>query len=213
MSYLKKIEDANRSMQVFAGGIVEGGNVRTPCGPRRIELVRPGDLIVTRDNGLQPVRMVWKRELTAADLAVNSDLAPIRFKPRALGPMMPQRDLCVAPDHGILVPGYRLMGQDRNTCCLIKARDLADVSDATYVDRSADVVRYFTLVFDTHQIFSCNGMQIESFLPNEGTVANLDECLRADLVRRFPELKREPNAYPPAEYKVVENIDYLPEQA
>ena len=80
MSYLKKIEDANRTMQVFAGGIVEGANVRTPCGPRRVDLVRPGDLIVTRDNGLQPVRMDWKRDLTAADLAVNSKLDPFRFE-------------------------------------------------------------------------------------------------------------------------------------
>lgn len=212
MSYLKKIEDANRTMQVFAGGIVEGANVRTPCGPRRVDLVRPGDLIVTRDNGLQPVRMVWKRELTAADLAVNSELSPIRFKPRAVGPMMPQRDLCVAPDHRVLVPGYRLVGQDRTTCCLIEARDLAGVSDAAYVDRSAAVVRYFTLVFDSHQIFSCNGLQTESFLPSAGSVKNLDECLREDLVRRFPQLRREPNAYPPAEYKVVENFDYIPDQ-
>lgn len=213
MSYLKKIEEANRSLQVFTGGIVQGGNVRTPCGPRRIELVRPGDLIVTRDNGLQPVRMVWKREISSAEMAMNSDLAPIRFKPRAVGPMMPQRDLSVAPDHRLLVPGYRLFGHDQTTCCLIEARELAGVSDSAYVDRASDVVQYFTLVFDTHQIFSCNGLPIESFLPTAGTVAALDDGLRDDLVRRFPQLKREPNAYPPAEYKVVKGVDYLPHNA
>ncbi|MGR3660969.1 MAG: Hint domain-containing protein [Paracoccaceae bacterium] len=213
MSYLKKIEEVNRTIQVFTGGIVEGGNVRTPCGPRRIELVRPGDLIVTRDNGLQPVRMVWKRTISTADMIVNPDLAPIRFKPRAIGPMMPQKDLSVSPDHRLLVPGYRLFGQDQTTCCLIEAREIAGVSDAAYVDRSAATVNYFTLVFDTHQIFSCNGLTIESFLPTAGTVAALDDGLRDDLVRRFPQLKREPNSYPPAEYKVVKGVDYLPHHA
>ncbi|MCH7911273.1 MAG: Hint domain-containing protein, partial [Candidatus Hydrogenedentes bacterium] len=62
MSYLKKIEELNRNPTSFPGGIVEGANVRTPCGPRRVELVRAGDLIVTRDNGLQPVRAIWRRE-------------------------------------------------------------------------------------------------------------------------------------------------------
>jgi hypothetical protein len=213
MSYLKKIEDANRVVQVFAGGIVAGANVRTPCGPRRIELVRPGDLIVTRDNGLQPVRMVWMREITTTDMIVNSDLAPIRLKPRAIGPMMPQRDICVAPDHRILVPGYRLHGEEKTKCCFIEARDLADASDAAYVDRSRDVVKYITLIFDTHQVFSCNGLPVESFLPTEGTVAALDVGLREDLIRRFPQLKREPNSYPPAGYKLAEDIQYLPDNA
>lgn len=213
MSYLKKIGDANKSLQVFLGGIVEGANVRTPCGPRRVELLRAGDLIVTRDNGLQPVRMVWTREITTAEMTVNVDLAPIRFKPRALGPMMPQRDLSVAPEHRVLVPGYRLFGEDQTTCCLIEARELAGVSDSAYVDRAATVVRYFTLVFDTHQIFSCNGLPIESFLPTVGTVAALDDNLRDDLVRRFPQLKREPSSYPPAEYKVVKGIQYMPDHA
>jgi hypothetical protein len=210
MSYLKKVEGDASAEIAFAGGIVEGANVRTPCGPRRIELVRPGDLIVTRDTGLQPVRMVWSRDVSCAQMAANPSLAPIRLKPRALGPMMPQKDLCLAPDHRVLVPGYRLAGLDQNASCLIEARDLAGASDAAYVDRSAEVVRCFTLIFDTHQIFCVNGLPVESFLPSAGAVACLSEEFRDALVRRFPQLRREPNSYPPAEYKVVNGVEYLP---
>lgn len=210
MSYLKKVEGDAEATIAFAGGIVEGANVRTPCGPRRIELVRPGDLIVTRDTGLQPVRMVWSRELSCAQLTANPSLAPIRLKPRALGPMMPQKDLCLAPDHRVLVPGYRLAGPEQTASCLMEARDLAGVSDAAYVDRSAEVVRCFTLIFDTHQIFCVNGLPVESFLPSAGAVASLSEEFRDALVRRFPQLRREPNSYPPAEYKAVNGVEYLP---
>lgn len=209
MSYLKKIEGDADAKIGFAGGIVEGGNVRTPCGPRRVELVRPGDLIVTRDTGLQPVRMVWKKELSAAQIAACPDLAPIRLKPRALGPMMPQRDLCLAPDHRVLVPGYRLAGPDNKRGCLIEARELAGSSDAAYVDRSAETVRCFTLVFDSHQIFCVNGLPVESFLPTASSVAGLAEDFRDALVQRFPQLRREPNSYPPAEYRALDGVEYL----
>ncbi len=213
MSYLKKIKGDADVIVGFAGGIVEGANVRTPCGPRRVELVRPGDLIVTRDTGLQPVRMVWKRELSATQIAVHPDLAPIRLKPRALGPMMPQRDLCLAPDHRVLVPGYRLAGVDQKRGCLIEARELAGSSDGAYVDRSAEMVRCFTLVFDSHQIFCVNGLPVESFLPTASSVAGLSEEFRDALVQRFPQLRREPNAYPPAEYTALNGIEYLTAQA
>ena len=209
MTYLKKVEGDAVATTSFAGGIVEGANVRTPCGPRRVELVRPGDLIVTRDTGLQPVRMVWSRQVTSAQMIANPDLAPIRLKPRALGPMMPQKDLCLTPDHRVLVPGYRLAGQEKNTSCLIEARELAGASDAAYVDRSAEVVRCFTLIFDSHQIFCVNGLPVESFLPSAGAVASLSDEFRDALVRRFPQLRREPNSYPPAEYQAVNGVEYI----
>jgi len=211
MSYLKKIEDANKPSMNFPGGIVLGANVRTPCGPRRIEMVRADDLIVTRDNGLQPVRMIWKREVSLADIVINPDLAPVRFKPRAVGPMMPQKDVCVAADHRVLVPGYRLLGEEKTACCLLEALEFAEASDAAYVDRSAEVVTYFTLVFDTHQIFSADGLFSESFLPTTKNLAALDESLRDNMVRRFPLLKRQPDAYPAAKYKSVTGVEYLPE--
>jgi len=213
MTYLTRIEDATATSKTFQGGLVEGANVRTPCGPRRVELVRPGDLIVTRDMGLQPVRMVWSREVSTAEMVANPDLAPIRLQPRAIGPMMPQHHLSIAPNHRILVPGYRLLGQENTTCCLIEAREMAGVSDAAYVDRSREVVRYYTFVFDSHQMFCVNGLPVESFLPTASAVAGLNANMREDLVRRFPQLKREPNSYPPAEYTVVIGAEYLPDHA
>ncbi len=212
MSYLKKIEGEADAAIPFTGGIVEGANLRTPCGLRRVELVRPGDLIVTRDNGLQPVRMVWKREITSAQMAARPDLAPIRLKPRAIGPMMPQKDLCLAPDHRVLVPGYRLAGHDQRESCLIEARELAGSSDAAYVDRCGDRVNCYTVIFDSHQIFCVNGLPVESFLPTAGALATLSADFRDAIVRRFPQLRREPNAYPPAEYRVVQGAEYLPAQ-
>ncbi len=95
-------------------------------------------------------------------------------------------------------------GRKSNASCLIEARELAGASDAAYVDRSAETVACFTLVFDTHQIFCVNGLPVESFLPTASAVASLSDDFRDALVQRFPQLRREPNSYPPAEYRALE---------
>ncbi len=89
-----------KQQRTASTGLSGSASLRTPCGARRVENLRPGDLVVTRDNGLQPVRMVWTRTVTAAEIAADPSLAPVRLKPRAIGPMMPQRDLIVAAGHG-----------------------------------------------------------------------------------------------------------------
>lgn len=206
MTRIAKIESAAGPIL----GLAATASVRTPCGPRRAENVRPGDLIVTRDAGLQPVRMVWTRQVGPNDLAADPSLAPVRMKPRAIGPMMPQRDLLVAADHKVLVPGYRLADVPDTTCQLITARALADASDEIFFDRSVEEMTYYNIVFDTHQVFCANGLPVESYLPNAKTLSQFDETVRgnlSDLLGEDPEGK----AYPPSSYAVADAEGYRPE--
>ncbi len=196
----------------FPGGIAEGASVRTPCGLRRVEMVRPGDLIVTRDNGLQPVRRVWKRVVSPARINADRALAPVCLLPRALGPMLPQNRVLLAPDQRVLVPGYRVSGQESTAGCLVRACDLAAGCDDAYIDFAPGDLRLFTLVFDSHQVFCANGLPVESFLANAtGTIA-LAAHLRAELLHLFPRLKRQPHAYPRVKYRVVDAAKFLPDR-
>ena len=95
--------------------------------------------------------------------------------------------------------------------CLLKARELAGTSDAVYVDFTAEIVRYCTLVFDAHQVFCCNGLPVESFYPSAETILDLDDGLRDDLLCLFPKLKRKRTAYPALKYKVAVGAEYLVE--
>jgi len=210
MSFESRIDPEIVQATGFAGGLVEGANVRTPCGPRRIEMVRPGDLIVTRSGGLQPVRLIWKRTVTQDMMRQNPGLAPIRLKSRAVGPMMPQRDLVVAADHRLLIPGYRVQGVPDDTCVLIEARELAGTSDAVYVDRSLETVTYYQMVFDSHKVLAANGLPVESFLPSAPALQTLETSMREALMQRYPQLKKEPDSYPPAEFPTASGIEYLP---
>jgi hypothetical protein len=148
----------------LAIGLAGNANVRTPCGARHVANLRPGDLVVTRDHGLRPVRLVWSRTVTEAEMAADPSLAPVCLRPRAIGPMMPQRDLLVGGDHRLLIPGYRLTDRPDTSAALIPAREIAGTSDAAFVDRAQGEMTYWNLVFDAHEVFTANGLPVESFL-------------------------------------------------
>lgn len=192
-------------------GLSGAATLRTPCGARRVENVRPGDLIVTRDNGLQPVRMVWSRAVSASDIAADPSLAPVRLKPRAIGPMMPQRELAIASGHRVLVPGYRLADLPDTQSCLIAARDIADASDEAYLDKSVGDMTFYNIVFDAHQVFCADGLPVESYLPTADALGELDDEVRGSLEALFAsggEAKED--TYPAPRYKAPEIENYRP---
>jgi hypothetical protein len=210
LSFQGQIALADIVPRRFTGGIAEGANLRTPCGLRRIEIVRPGDLIVTRSNGLQPVQMVWKRRLTRQQLEQHPDLAPVRLRPRAIGPMMPQRDLLVAPDHRLLIPGCRIAGVPDAVSVLTEARKIAGSSDAVFVDHDVESVTYYQLVFESHQVLAVNGLPVESYLPDAAAIQALGGEMRDALEERFPDVLNAPESYPAAPYEIASEVDYLP---
>ncbi|MGR3570922.1 Hint domain-containing protein [Brevirhabdus sp.] len=210
MSAISEHDPALLAGLSFSGGLMAGAQVRTPCGARRIELLRVDDLVVTRSNGLQPVRMIWKRQLDTDLLAARPDLAPVRLKPRAVGPMMPQRDLVLAPNHKVLIPGYRLHDVADTGNALMSAAALAESSDAAYVDRTVDGAEFYHLVFDTPQVFCVNGLPVESASLSAASLDAMDSQLKERIWQTFPQLQREPEAYPPLEYPTVGSETYRP---
>ncbi len=212
MTLAKQITDGT-IVKAGARGLCAGANVRTPCGARRIEFVRKGDLIVTRDNGLQPVRMVWTRTVTAAEIAADPSLAPVTLKPRAIGPMMPQKELAVGRAHRLLIPGWRLEDEDDATSCLVPARDVAGINDNAFIGRLDVDVTYYNIVFDAPQVFCANGLPIESFSPCDETVSETPVAVLEELKQTFPALDDGFSDYPAPRYKKRERVSYTPDFA
>ncbi len=197
----------------LAIGLAGNTNVRTPCGGRHVANLRPGDLVVTRDAGLRPVRMIWSRTVTEAEMQADPSLAPVCLRPRAIGPMMPQRDLVVAGDHRLLVPGYRLNDQPDTAAALIPAREIAGASDAAYIDRARTEITYYNLIFDAHHVFMANGMPLESFLITDDALAAVEAAVRARIEEAFPEVAGKAEEHRALGYPTASRGSYLPEYA
>jgi len=190
MSVLTRIESVAPRDTTIPVGLAAGTNVRTPCGLRHVENLRPGDLVVTRNDGLQPLRMIWKQTICGNEVAADPSLAPVVIPPRAIGPMMPQAELRVAASHMLLIPGYRIEGQSDTTPRLMRARDFAEICEEVRIDRSGEDAVYYNLVFDSQFIFAANGVPVESFLPDARIMGALGEAARAEFEHLVPHLVR-----------------------
>lgn len=195
-------------------GISGDALLRTPCGPRRADAIRIGDLIVTRDHGLQPVRLIWQRTISATDFVAVPKNAPVTLHPRAIGPMMPQRSVTLGPASQVLVPGYQVACDEALKGGLIEARRIAGTSDLGFFDRDAQDVPLFNFVFDKHEVIVASGLAVTSFLPSGRMIEQLEDTIGHDLLRRFPVLKKKTaRAFPPVDYPLVKARDYIPNLA
>lgn len=167
--------------------LVRGTLVDTPEGPRRIEDIRRGDLVLTRDRGAQPVRWIGSRTVDAATLAAHASLRPIRIRAGALGRGIPVQDLMVSPQHRILVRSAiarRMFGQDE---VLVAARQLLAL-EGVEVDETAAEVEYFHLLLDRHEVIIANGVETESLHTGREALRSLTPEALAEILTLFPEL-------------------------
>lgn len=144
----------------FAAGTL----ILTSTGPVAVERLRAGDLVVTRDQGVQPVLWTGKRSIAPADLDLSPNQRPIRIAKDALGPGQPARDLVVSPQHRILLRSpivQRMFGEAE---ILVPARLLAGLPGIS-VQRDGQGVIYWHLLCRAHQVVAAEGAWTESLLP------------------------------------------------
>ena len=163
--------------------------IATNRGAVRIEDLRVGDLVLTRDNGYRPIRWIGARRFDAALLAEFPELRPVRIPAGAVAPRMPSRDLTVSPQHRMLLTGDVAEELGGETEILAAATDVADLLSAMPVAQNSVV--YYHILFDAHEIVWANGCWSESFHPAAATMGGLHAAQREEILKIFPELETE----------------------
>ena len=173
----------------FASGTM----ITTARGDVPVEDIVAGDRVLTADHGLQAVRWVGARHLSASDLAANSKLRPVRIMAGALGVGRPVRDLLVSRQHRILLASViaeRMFGTREVLVPAIRLTDLPGI----FVDTDCREVRYHHLLFDRHEVVLSEGAWSESLFTGPQALQSLSAAARAEILTLFPELEnmREP---------------------
>lgn len=179
------------------GGVIcftPGTMLRTPKGLRPIETFRPGDPVLTKDNGVRPVVWSGHRRLSGARLHALPHLRPIRIRAGAFGRWQPDADLLVSPQHRMLVQGAASRALFDTPEVLVAAEDLLDDRLVT-IDRSLREVTYVHVLLECHQIVWANGLETESFHPSHATLDTIDPVQRQALLAVLPALAADPLAY------------------
>lgn len=184
------IDDVSMLVCFVAGTIID-----TATGPVPVEDLRPGDLIWTKDAGLQPLRWIGKRRIAIADLIANPALRPVIFDPGALGEARPDRLLELSPQHRLCLGGWKTELHFGEGEVLVPAQALINGTTIRQ-DPPAKDVTYVHFLLDGHQIVRSNGVLSESFFPTELSLTGLDRATCAELMGLFPDLARLRRAYP-----------------
>ena len=190
------VENGNFSPRLAEGAVVttvcfvSGTLIETESGRRRVETLRPGDRVLTREHGYQPLVWTGKRELSAEDIALAPQLAPIRIEAGALGAGLPEHPLRVSPRHRVLLSSAKaeLMFGSRDV--LVAAEDLLGRMPGVCQDHDVRSVCYVHVMCATHQVICSEGAWSESFQPSSRVLTDLDASVRGELLRLFPELRQ-----------------------
>ena len=169
----------------FAGGT----RIDTPNGPRAIERLRVGDLVTTLDDGAVPIRWIGSTRVAATGPNV-----PVRISAGTFGAT---RDVTVSQNHRILVRDIwaeLLFGEPE---VLVAAKELVNHRTIKW-DADRRWVTYFHILLDRHQMLQSEGLISESYHPGPQTLVGFDADTRAEMVRLFPALDHDLEAYGPA---------------
>lgn len=165
----------------FASGTM----IRTADGEIAVEDLRPGMLVQTRDDGLQPVLWVGLRRLDSVDLMSAPNLRPIRIGKGALGSDTPARDLIVSPQHRILLRSRIAQRMFDAPEILVPARNLLGV-DGIAVAHDLQEVTYVHFLLPEHQIVYAEGAESESLFTGTQALAALGKSARREIEAILP---------------------------
>ncbi len=176
-----------------------GTMIKTFKGEIPVEDLDVGDMVLTKDDGYQPIRWIKGRALSASELKENENLYPIRISKGALGENHPATDLYVSAQHRILVESkiaHRMFGENE---VLVAAKKLL-IMDGVDVVTDLDEVEYFHFMFDQHQIVYANGAEAESLFTGPEALKAVDPECHEEILWLFPELNAEMTKPSPVRY-------------
>jgi hypothetical protein len=132
---------------------LRGTRILTPGGEIPVEDLRIGAPVETL-RGPLPVKWIGRQKFRKDKRTWNWSMAPIRVARFALGDQYPCRDLYLSPKHSLFVDGVLIPIE-----MLVNGRSIAP---AMMDDR--DVVDYFHVELETHEVIFADGTPAETLL-------------------------------------------------
>lgn len=171
---------AAKMADVSAVAFAAGTHITLGTGEqRRIEDLRIGDRVLTRDAGVQQIRWIGK-----ATVRATGPLTPIRIKAGTLNNL---GDLILSPNHRLFV--YQRtdrVGAGRPEI-LVKAQNL--VNGTTVVAEPGGFMDYVQLLFDQHHIIYAEGIPAETMVLDALNNRHLPQDVREALNNRVEDAK------------------------
>ncbi|MEM8777215.1 MAG: Hint domain-containing protein [Pseudomonadota bacterium] len=171
--------DASKSSVPSSEDIIfftPGTQILTQYGDRPVETLRVGDMVVTRDQGLRPIKWLGQRVVRA-----TGHQAPVRLRG------LDETGLLVSPKHRVLFTGSMSEILFSQSEILVEAADLVNGDDVVREDY--EDITYIHLVLDHHEVIYANGVATESLYLNETVLDVFTAEQREEIFDVFPHIR------------------------
>ncbi|WP_323769607.1 Hint domain-containing protein [Antarctobacter sp.] len=131
-----------------------GSGIATPTGERPVEDLAIGDLVTTAEGRSVPVKWIGRTSISPMFKPADR-LEPVRIRAGAFAPGVPNRDLTVTADHGMVLDGM-----------VITAGALVNGTSVQWVDwrRFGQTIAYYHVETDAHDVILANGAAAETYV-------------------------------------------------
>lgn len=137
-----------------ANCFLRGTCIMTPTGEVCIEDLQIGDLVKTVRGEAIAVKWIGRQRYKKSGPSWNGSVMPIRISRHALDQRTPHTDLYLSPNHALFIDGV-----------LIRVKDLVNgISIAPSLPPDREMIEYFQIVLDTHEVILAEGAPAETFL-------------------------------------------------
>jgi len=176
-----------------------GTRVMTDRGEVRVEHIRPGARVMTRDHGFQRLRWVGRKALDDLNPTEQDHFRPVHIDAGALeriGGQGPERDMRVSPQHRMLLASPLTQTLTGEAEVFVPAIRLVG---APGIRRGVGAgTDYIHLMFDDHEVILADGCWSESFQPGPASLKSLEPDARDEVFALFPDLALNATAGPAA---------------
>jgi len=130
-----------------------GSRIATPRGETVVEALEIGDLVLTASGRAVPV--AWVGRQTVSRLRHGAHMQPVRIRAGALGGGLPESDLEVIADHGMVIDGYVI-----NASALVNGDTIAFVP----MEELSESFKVYHVETEDHDVIFANGAPAETFI-------------------------------------------------
>ncbi len=155
--------------ELFVACFARGTRIATPDGPRAVESLDVGGMVLTASGEIRDIVWIGHRRIDARRHPKPTRVWPVRIAAGAFAPNCPFNDLFLSPDHAVFVGDV-----------LIPIKHL--INGTSIAQIKMEEIVYYHIELTSHDVLLAEGMPVESWLDtgdcsrfdNDGAVVALN---------------------------------------
>lgn len=181
----EKIQSSTPAQLRGVGCMGATGKIMTAYGPKSVSDLAIGDMVLTRDNGFQPIRWVGKVEGKSAIPSL------VQIEQDAVEAGVPDESLVVSGRQKILLSCANAVKQFGVQEVFVRAADLLHMEGVSVVE-AEHAPQMMSVLLDHHQVLRINNTWTESLRPDAETLSHLGAPAKEAIATVLPDLKKLP---------------------